>query len=434
MQKVLAAWFLLAVVCGSGGDLKLLGQQNPQNSDILVQRFTAVPEEALSKQQRDLVDYLLGTPSQGQTVACPVDEKNHVMLGPFIVHLARWKKNDDGTYSLESSQWHAFRLKETRDKKCSMREIVSKSTGQPMLYGDKLAWLVGINHFDEAVKKLDISITYKVSAVPAKAENAQSFGALLAAVTGAAVPQAKESPPSSRNYVVFHQVSGLEQLPFDFNISPSVTPQESPTSDARSASPKPAGSPKSKPSGTGNGQQSDSGAGAAVDCSAVTSTGCSFTRTLRSFDREWWDISLAMAIPGVREPKYSASNPAAPPSSTRHTDLYGMLDLYLGARWATKDSAVPHFLVGLPVTGQPFYRPFFGLAENVSGWTTLQRRGFLPFRLSLFFGFVDMRQQYATKNPDTTAGQPALVLRPGRVWKPMFGIELPLSALVSKIK
>jgi hypothetical protein len=181
------------------------------------------------------------------------------------------------------------------------------------------------------------------------------------------------------------------------------------------------------------GKQSSSTSNAPVDCTAVSgSNPCTFTHTLHSYDHEWWDVSIAVAIPGVREPKYSTSNPAAAPSSTRHTDLYGMLDLYPAAGRATKDSGFPHVLVGLPVTGQPFYRPFFGLGENVTGWTGLQRHGF-PLRMSVFFGIVDMHQEYAAKNPNTTAGQPPLVLKPERVWKFMFGIELPVSALISKI-
>src|SRR5208282_5975340 len=180
--------------------------------------------------------------------------------------------------------------------------------------------------------------------------------------------------------------------------------------------------------------QSGSTSNAAVDCTQISTVapGCTFTQTVHSLDREFWDFSLSVPIPGVREPKYSSSNPAAPPSSTRHTDLYAMLDLYPAALRATKDSAVPHVVIGLPVTGQTFYRPFFGLGENFTGWTGLQRRGF-PLGMSVFFGVVDMRQEYATKNPNTTAGQPAFVLRPERVWKPMFGIEVPVSALVSKI-
>jgi hypothetical protein len=625
VRKILALWFLLGVMCASGGELGLVGKPNqatnPQNSDILVQKFTAQPEGSFSAQQTALVEYamkyVLGTLEKDEKVACPIDETGKVISGPYIVHVATWNaKSDDGTYSLKSSQWHAFRLKKIRGT-CSLRGIVSLSTGQPILYGAKSAWLVGINHFPAPVMKSEISIIYKVSTAPAKPENAQNFGALLAALTGATAPQAVAVVSSSQNYVVFQKVSGLAQLPFDFNISPSVTPLSSQlslspqlpdatlnqpyeqnilakggtppisfsTPDAAklphnlslsgkgviqgtpdklgqsafsvtvkdsSAPPQtatgditinvgPAGAPltvssqladatanqayqqrlmvrggtapvtfstpdpaklphnlnlspngviqgtpdkpgssefsvtaqdssipsqkyvldfvmnvvaqqanppaggPSTPQKTGAGQQNNQ-AGSAnaqqaspssntpVDCTTVSSSAaCTFTHTVRSFDKEWWDVSLAMAIPGVLEPKYSASNLAAPPSFTRHSDLYGMLDLYLASKWATKDSAAPHVLVGLPVTGQPFYRPFFGLAENASGWTALQKHGILPFRLNLFFGFVDMHQEYVTKNSDTAAGQPALVQRPERVWKPMFGIELPVSALASKI-
>jgi len=61
---------------------------------------------------------------------------------------------------------------------------------------------------------------------------------------------------------------------------------------------------------------------------------------------------LAMAIPGVLEPHYSASMPSAPPSATRHTDVYAMLDLFPAFTRLDKDSPAPHILLGLPVLVQ----------------------------------------------------------------------------------
>jgi hypothetical protein len=170
---------------------------------------------------------------------------------------------------------------------------------------------------------------------------------------------------------------------------------------------------------SGNGTQ-------VVDCTATTSdTPCTISRSFRSDDKEVFDFSLAVAIPGPRETIFSTSSSGTVQHSvTTHTDMYAMLDLYPGFWWWNKESGAPHFAVGLPVTSQVFHRPFFGVAENFTSWTGLQKHGF-PLQMSVFGGVVYMQTKYP-------AGQP-VVLQATRVVKPMFGVELSVSALVGKI-
>jgi hypothetical protein len=170
-----------------------------------------------------------------------------------------------------------------------------------------------------------------------------------------------------------------------------------------------------------------------VDCSALSSSSpCTFNRTFRSLDREYWDFGIGVTAPGVREPIY-ASATAAPTVKT-HTDAYGLLDLYPAAHWFTKEQPFPHFVVGLPVTGQPFYRPLFGIGENVTAWTRLERKGF-PLRINVFAGLVYMQQQFVVGNPNpATAAQSPLIIRHGRSLKGVYGFEVPVAALVSTIK
>ena len=134
---------------------------------------------------------------------------------------------------------------------------------------------------------------------------------------------------------------------------------------------------------------------------------CTTTRTFTSKDREWWDVSIGIALPGVRETKYGINNGALHSSVTRHTDFYGMLDLYPFAFAGPKDSAIPHFNVGVPITGQSLYRPYFGMAESLGGFLTgifrPERQIGLPLGLNVFAGVTWMKTQVVTGNPTTAA-------------------------------
>jgi hypothetical protein len=168
-----------------------------------------------------------------------------------------------------------------------------------------------------------------------------------------------------------------------------------------------------------------------ADCSSLTAkNNCTVSRTLTSLDKEWWDISLAVPIPGVRESKYSISSGALLSKPTTHTDLYALFDIYPWAKWVTKDSAAPHLSLGLPVTGQTFYRPAFGLSENLTGWNFLGRS--FPVPMSFFAGVAYMKTTSVQGTP-TTAAQLAVDSTTKRVLKPIFGIEVPVSALISKV-
>jgi hypothetical protein len=184
-------------------------------------------------------------------------------------------------------------------------------------------------------------------------------------------------------------------------------------------------SKSAKNSDAQNSNQSGSGT-QVVDCTATTTGApCTISKSFRSDDKEFFDFSLAVAIPGPKETIYSISSSGTVQNSvTTHTDIYAMLDLYPGFWWLNKESPAPHFAVGLPVTSQVFHRPFFGAAEDFTSWTGLQKHG-LPLRMSVFGGIVYMQTKYPS-------GQP-VVLKATRVAKPMFGVELSVSALISKV-
>lgn len=247
------------------------------------------------------------------------------------------------------------------------------------------------------------------------------------------VPATGSAPPTAVNYAAFElSVQGGGGSP---SSGPSMSVPSGngggPGGGGKGAG-KGAGS-----NGPGGGGQNPSGSSAqqpnqqgalptvtVVDCSALSSSSpCSFNHTFRSLDREYWDFSLAVTVPGVRQTKFST--PANPPTVTTHTDAYAMLDLYPAARWFTKEQAFPHVIVGMPITSQPFYRPAFGAADSLTSWTGLEKRGF-PIRIGFFGGVVYMKQQYLTGSPITIAQH--------RIWKGVFGFEVPVTALASAIK
>jgi hypothetical protein len=167
---------------------------------------------------------------------------------------------------------------------------------------------------------------------------------------------------------------------------------------------------------------SDGGIGSQKSCTA--------SRSLTSLDREWWDVSLAVSVPGVRETKYSISANSLSAKPTTHTDTYAMFDLFPGVALGPS-TPIPHFAVGVPTASQPFYRPFFGMAEDLTGWTGLQRHGF-PTAMNFFGGVVWMKTTVVSDSP-TTAAELTADSSTKRVWKALFGIELPVSALASKL-
>ncbi len=164
---------------------------------------------------------------------------------------------------------------------------------------------------------------------------------------------------------------------------------------------------------------------------------CATTRSFTSVDREWWDVSIGIATPGVRESKYSIVNGALQQSVTTHTDLYGMVDIYPFAFAVDKNDWAPHFNVGVPITSQSLYRPYFGAAWSIGGLLTRlfrpNKQISLPVDINAFGGMVWMKTQIVIGTP-TTPSELTADLHSTRVWKPAFGIEVPISSIASKIK
>jgi hypothetical protein len=459
----------------------------------------------------------------------------------YIVHIAKWAVGLDG-YALSSSEWYVYHDTNTRDTSgtstCSLQQSSFNANGLPLLYGDKDALLIGVTIFtNKAVDSKNVAILYKSSATPEVPENIQDLSTLVTALLGGGGGGGKEQakpPCKSDTFLALAYLPGAKRLPFDFNLSYSVTVKQSTQENAQTlpegdvgvggyngkiptsggnppytfaivsgklpdglvldsttgmitGTPKvggkfnfevqvtdhstpplvsvastsividtkmtivlsgtdlsttaqanePASQQKSSPppangSKNQNTSQNSNQSGTAVqvvDCTATNQASpCTISRSFLSEDHEYFDFSLAVSIPGPRETKFKAATATTGVTSsvTTHTDAYAMVDLYPFAHFAYKQNGVFHFLIGVPVTSNPFYRPFFGGAIDLTGWTGLRRIGF-PLQMSLFGGVVYMKQQIPANGPSSTS------LIPTRAVKGMFGIEVPVSALISKI-
>lgn len=381
----------------------------------------------------------------------------------YVFHLVTWSHQRlQPTYPV-SSDWHVYQWA----GKDTLKQTGFSSDGNPRMYNKKLVLIVGVDRFkDPATMSGTVVDAYKSTATPGQPENEKNLAALLSAllgISGATVPSAvpeEERFPAQEIFIASGAQPGAAHLPFDMKVL--VNSDDHYAQDQQNASPTIIRRPRTNPTGaaadgsggnppqdTNNANTDTSNGGnkpqtpAEPDPGVMSCTGknnslpCTTTRTFTSTDREWWDVSIGVALPGVRETKYGISNGALHSSVTRHTDFYAMLDLYPFAFAAPKDSWVPHFNVGVPLTGQSLYRPYFGMAESVGGLLTglfrPQRQIEMPLGLNIFGGVTWMKTQVVSGNP-TTAADLATATKYVRVRKAMFGVEIPVSALASKIK
>ena len=314
---------------------------------------------------------------------------------------------------LVSSAWFAYTLHGQNELKFARLS----GQGDQTVYGKKKALVIGLAGFDEHVDDSvfdNFKETYDTSVVQGTPENRTDFALLVSSIGGFAVPV----NPTKGGLLAISSTTfaltvgcqfGTPKLPFALTVTDSTVavPEDKAPSAPASGSLTCAGTDKNL-------------------------TPCASTHSFGSIDKEYWDVSIGLALPGVRETKYTFTNNTVTVGKTTHTDLYGMVDFYEAARWRPKDTWIPHFAVGLPVTSQTFYRPFFGISENLTGSTGLQRKLLLPIGINVFAGLVDMKTQYLVDSPTTQAAFNT-DLKHTRVWKGVFGIEVPIASMASKL-
>jgi hypothetical protein len=327
----------------------------------------------------------------------------------YIFHVDHWGASP--AYLLVSSDWYVYKSSGP-DK---LKRTGYTASGDQLLYGLKRVLIITVEVFDNGGKSGPMKITYKTSVVQGTPANSEALGDLISALLGiTSKSTAYDSTTGCEVMTAASFQEGTVRLPFDLNV-------------ALSAATKP------KPTGGGSENTKQPASAGVADCPNLSEGGtCTLTRKFTSLDREWWDVSIGVAIPGVRETQYSIVNAALTSKVKTHTDFYGFFDICPAAIWKSKDTLIPHLAVGLPLTSQTFYRPFFGVSESVTNWFGLQKRLGLPVGINFFAGVVYMKTSVVTGSP-TTPSELSADSRSLRVVKPVFGVEVPVKALVSKI-
>jgi hypothetical protein len=327
----------------------------------------------------------------------------------YIFHVDHWTSS----HVLVSSDWYVYKATGAGKLKPSG----FTANGDQLLYGLRRALLIGIEIFDSGVSG-PVHFDYKVSAVQGTPENAQALGQLIAALLGLAVPTADITAEVGCSVLAGASFqNGTKRLPFDLNVAESAY-------DSTSV--------KDSDSSKGTGGPAQNATPGVADCSSIAKgSPCTLSRTFTSLDKEWWDVGIGVTIPGVRETKYSIVSGSLNKTVTTHTNAYALFDIYPFAQYKTKDSPIPHLAVGLPLTNQTFYRPFFGISENLTGWNGFQKWSGLP-TLNFFAGVVYMKTSIVSDSP-TTQAELTSDQRFVHATKALFGVEVPVKALISKV-
>lgn len=365
----------------------------------------------------------------------------------YIFHIARWKNagtDASPASQLISSAWYAYRYSRFHSKKDSPQLVPVSLTGSgdPLIYGAKRALVLSLDIFAQpgAGDQLQsapgtLQAVNSVALNQGTPENMTNLGTILGAFADVAksTQMAAGSGPKFDVYAAGTCQQGTSQLPFDLAITESAASETQKTVTSFTA----AGG-----GGGGGGDKSKQQAPAATSNAAActgsgNSTPCTMTRTFTSKDREFWDVSGGLAIPGVRETTFSfsasGSSGTTTSSTTRHTEAYVYADFFPFWLVAPKESWFPHLNAGVPVTTKSLYRPYFGFAENLTGPSGLQKKLNLPAAINFTAGACYMKTEEILGSLPTTQAGFTSSLKWHRVWKPMFGIEIPVSSITSKL-
>lgn len=167
------------------------------------------------------------------------------------------------------------------------------------------------------------------------------------------------------------------------------------------------------------------------DCHNVTTkTTCAMTQTIAVNDVEYWNVGINVVAYGPVEKKYGLSSTnVVTMSQTRHMPLYGVFDVSPWAKKCPMDSC-PYFQGGIPLNGSPFHLPYAGIATGLPFM-----KNFFP--LSVYGGIGFMKQTRLDGVAVGSTSDPTTFKAAQHIdWakKPIYGVEVPVSSIVSKIK
>lgn len=334
----------------------------------------------------------------------------------YVFHVIIWA-SDPSTKApvIKSSSWYAYRF---RNGTLTQKWNPPLNGNEPLLYGAPASQLITVRVLPKGVLPEgmpSVALTYAVALTQKTPENQANLASAITAVLGAG-GAAKEGAVETvcvDTLPPFNQTKPAMHLPYDIAIT--ITPAgKTDAPPAAKTAVAPAGKTGAAPAATDAAKSSDS-----------------ISRTLHALDKEWWDISIAVSIPGVKETQITDVSSKVVSSVVNRVSAYGFFDFYpFFWRWP-KNGLFPHVAGGIPLSGQPLHRPFVGLSEPIP---LLQKSTTFP--ISVFGGVVFMRERYPSTLAVGAAADAATFnnnLSTHWVRKALFGADLPLTKLISKI-
>lgn len=161
---------------------------------------------------------------------------------------------------------------------------------------------------------------------------------------------------------------------------------------------------------------------------------CTLTATVNDENLYHWDV--AFAVPFKTLPAISYLNPSSPtnantvvPKTVTRENAYAFFEVYpIAVDIITPPMfSLPHFFAGLPISGQVFNKPMFGMGEGIN-LRTIPWLKVVPLQVQFFGGVAynkEFRQIPGTTGSSNVVGH--------RVWLGTYGIEIPVSQFKSLV-
>lgn len=427
----------IAVPIGSVDFNKLANDLRALNSGESLSWASSAPDESSSGPEL----YGLGVNAYQNEPGGSATCANNYSAAPdraVIFHIVHWivPASANGVPQIQSSVWYVYRHRRIDNANLLVPADIM-GTGDPLIYGAKHVVILNVDIPTDSSNILagtNLQSTITAPVTQGTTDLSSDISALFSALTGIsgtnATDMAATTPsPSPRIFVAVTCEDGTAKLPFSVQVADAAANPGSGGGGpaAAMAATTPDGQKSNLTSTTASGSVSCTGTGNTMPCT--------MGRTFTSEEHAYIDIGAGIATPGVRDTSFSfsanGSSPGATLSVTRHTDAYGLIDVFPLGAFLPRESPVPYINFGIPVTSQSLHRPYIGIAENVTGWTHLQRKLNLPVAVNVFGGIVFVETEQLSGAPITqTAFNSDLSTH--WVHKAMFGIEVPISSVASK--
>ncbi len=371
----------------------------------------------------------------------------------YVIHITDWEedtedKDADPKIDFLTSGWYVYRY---AGEGRGFKIVKPNNESLPPIYGMTNAVLLSVSRISVVAGSKTEAPFIQYSAIPTErtASNIAAVEALGNAVLsitssgagGSEVKLGVQPAPRHYNYRVLALPVSAKVLhaPFDvtFTATATETATAKPANSRDDRNSNPAGpaldaNPSSKDKNPqGSGGASASAPAKTADCSPLTDNGkCYFSRTFTVDSRQYWNVGINIVVRGPRENKYAlSSSNVVTQTHTLHAPLVASFDL---SPWAYKlpMDKYPFIQVGVPLSGAAFHMPYFGLAQPLSftsKWLAVSAYGGVVLMKQSFPKTIKVGQTTTTAafNSDLETDWPV---------KAVYGIEVPVSSIVGKVK